>query len=330
MTKIKFFGTRDYEKDVALNWAKENDVEVSFSNDFLSYDTLDQLEGFDGVTTMQFGKLEKEAYPKLEAMGIKQVAQRTAGFDMYDLELAKKHGIIISNVPSYSPETIAEYSVAAALNLVRRFPRIEKRVQDYDFTWDATIMTRPVKDMTVAIIGTGRIGALTGNLFAGFGAKIVGYDLYPNDSLDFLEYKDTIEEAVKDADIVSLHMPGSADNHHIFNKEMFAKFKDGAILVNAARGAVVDTEALIDAVNEGKLTGAAVDTYEFEMPYFTFDFTGKELEDETFKKLIENDRIQLTPHIAFFSDEAVRNLVEGGLNAAFNVIKTGDTPTRLN
>lgn len=285
MTKIKFFGTRDYEKDVALNWAKENDVEVSFSNDFLSYDTLDQLEGFDGVTTMQFGKLEKEAYPKLEAMGIKQVAQRTAGFDMYDLELAKKHGIIISNVPSYSPETIAEYSVAAALNLVRRFPRIEKRVQDYDFTWDATIMARPVKDMTVAIIGTGRIGALTGNLFAGFGAKIVGYDLYPNDSLDFLEYKDTIEEAVKDADIVSLHMPGSADNHHIFNKEMFAKFKDGAILVNAARGAVVDTEALIDAVNEGKLTGAAVDTYEFEMPYFTFDFTGKELEDETFKKI---------------------------------------------
>lgn len=330
MTKIKFFGTRDYEKDVALNWAQENDVEVSFSNDFLSYDTLDQLEGFDGVTTMQFGKLEKEAYPKLEAMGIKQVAQRTAGFDMYDLELAKKHGIIISNVPSYSPETIAEYSVAAALNLVRRFPRIEKRVQDYDFTWDATIMARPVKDMTVAIIGTGRIGALTGNLFAGFGAKIVGYDLYPNDSLDFLEYKDTIEEAVKDADIVSLHMPGSADNHHIFNKEMFAKFKDGAILVNAARGAVVDTEALIDAVNEGKLTGAAVDTYEFEMPYFTFDFTGKELEDETFKKLIENDRIQLTPHIAFFSDEAVRNLVEGGLNAALNVIKTGDTPTRLN
>lgn len=330
MTKIKFFGTRDYEKDVALNWAKENDVEVSFSNDFLSYDTLDQLEGFDGVTTMQFGKLEKEAYPKLEAMGIKQVAQRTAGFDMYDLELAKKHGIIISNVPSYSPETIAEYSVAAALNLVRRFPRIEKRVQDYDFTWDATIMARPVKDMTVAIIGTGRIGALTGNRFAGFGAKIVGYDLYPNDSLDFLEYKDTIEEAVKDADIVSLHMPGSADNHHIFNKEMFAKFKDGAILVNAARGAVVDTEALIDAVNEGKLTGAAVDTYEFEMPYFTFDFTGKELEDETFKKLIENDRIQLTPHIAFFSDEAVRNLVEGGLNAALNVIKTGDTPTRLN
>ncbi|PTJ39769.1 D-lactate dehydrogenase [Staphylococcus simulans] len=330
MTKIKFFGTRDYEKDVALNWAKENDVEVSFSNDFLSYDTLDQLEGFDGVTTMQFGKLEKEAYPKLEAMGIKQVAQRTAGFDMYDLELAKKHGIIISNVPSYSPETIAEYSVAAALNLVRRFPRIEKRVQDYDFTWDATIMARPVKDMTVAIIGTGRIGALTGNLFAGFGAKIVGYDLYPNDSLDFLEYKDTIEEAVKDADIVSLHMPGSADNHHIFNKEMFAKFKDGAILVNAARGAVVDTEALIDAVNEGKLTGAAVDTYEFEMPYFTFEFTGKELEDETFKKLIENDRIQLTPHIAFFSDEAVRNLVEGGLNAALNVIKTGDTPTRLN
>lgn len=330
MTKIKFFGTRDYEKDVALNWAKENNVEVSFSDDFLSYDTLDQLEGFDGVTTMQFGKLEKEAYPKLEEMGIKQIAQRTAGFDMYDLDLAKKHGIIVSNVPSYSPETIAEYAVAAALNLVRKFPQIEKRVQDYNFTWESSIMAKPVKNMTVAILGTGRIGAFAGKIFAGFGAKVVGYDLYPNDSLDFLEYKDTIEEAIKDADIVSLHMPASKENHHIFNKEMFSKFKDGAVLVNAARGAVIDTEALIDAVNSGKLSGSAVDTYEFEMPYFTFDWTGKALEDETFKKLIENEKIQLTPHIAFFSDEAVRNLVEGGLNAALNVITKGDTPTRLN
>ncbi|CAL29026.1 D-lactate dehydrogenase [Staphylococcus carnosus] len=330
MTRIKFFGTRDYEKDMALNWAKENDVEVSFSDDFLSYDTLDQLEGFDGVTTMQFGKLEPEAYPKLEEMGIKQIAQRTAGFDMYDLELAKKHGIIVSNVPSYSPETIAEYSVAAALNLVRHFPQIEKRVQDYNFTWKAPIMSKPVKNMTVAIIGTGRIGALTGELFAGFGAKVVGYDLYPNDSLDFLEYKDSIEEAVKDADIVSLHMPATKENHHAFNKEMFDKFKDGAVLVNAARGAMIDTEAMIDAVDSGKLLGAAVDTYEFEMPYFTFDWSGKELENDTFKRLIENEKIQLTPHIAFFSDEAVRNLVEGGLNAALNVINTGDTPTRLN
>ncbi|MDU2099149.1 MAG: lactate dehydrogenase, partial [Staphylococcus sp.] len=122
MTKIMFFGTRDYEKKDALNWGKEHNVEVVTSEEILSEDTVDQLEGFDGVTTMQFGKLSDSVYPKLEKYGIKQIAQRTAGFDMYDLDLAKKHNIVISNVPSYSPETIAEYSVSIALQLVRKFP----------------------------------------------------------------------------------------------------------------------------------------------------------------------------------------------------------------
>ena len=118
------FGTRDYEKD-ALNWGKEHNVEVVTSEEILSEDT-DRLEGFDGVTTMQFGKLADSVYPKLEKYGIKQIAQRTAGFDMYDLDLAK-HNIVISNVPSYSPETIAEYSVSIALQLVRKFLQLKTR-----------------------------------------------------------------------------------------------------------------------------------------------------------------------------------------------------------
>lgn len=101
-----FFGTRDYEKKDALNWGKEHNVEVVTSEEILSEDTVDQLEGFDGVTTMQFGKLSDSVYPKLEKYGIKQIAQRTAGFDMYDLDLAKKHNIVISNVPSYSPKQL--------------------------------------------------------------------------------------------------------------------------------------------------------------------------------------------------------------------------------
>lgn len=172
MTKIMFYGTRDYEKNDALNWGKANNVEVVTTEEILSEDTVDLAKGFDGVTTMQFGKLADSVYPKLEEYGIKQIAQRTAGFDMYDLDLAKKHGIIISNVPSYSPETIAEYSVSIALQLVRRFPAIEKRVQEHNFKWAAPIMSTPVKNMTVAIIGTGRIGAATGKIYAGFELKL--------------------------------------------------------------------------------------------------------------------------------------------------------------
>ena len=325
-----FFGTRDYEKKDALNWGKAHNVEVVTSEEILSADTVDQLEGFDGVTTMQFGKLEDSVYPKLEGYGIKQIAQRTAGFDMYDLDLAKKHGIVISNVPSYSPETIAEYSVSIALQLVRKFPLIEKRVQAHNFKWAAPIMSTPVKNMTVAIIGTGRIGAATGKIYAGFGAKVVGFDAYPNHSLDFLEYKDSVEEAIKDADIISLHVPANKESFHLFDKSMFSKVKKGAILVNAARGAVIDTPALLDAVNDGTLSGAAIDTYENEADYFTYDWTGKDVDDPTLLELIRHENILVTPHIAFFSDEAVRNLVEGGLNAALSVIETGKCDTQLN
>ena len=325
-----FFGTRDYEKKDALNWGKAHNVEVVTSEEILSADTVDQLEGFDGVTTMQFGKLEPEVYPKLESYGIKQIAQRTAGFDMYDLELAKKHGIIISNIPSYSPETIAEYSVSIALQLVRKFPTIEKRVQAHNFTWASPIMSRPVKNMTVAIIGTGRIGAATGKIYAGFGAKVVGYDAYPNHSLSFLEYKETVEDAIKDADIISLHVPANKDSFHLFDNNMFKNVKKGAVLVNAARGAVINTPDLIEAVNNGTLSGAAIDTYENEADYFTYDWTGKEIEDETLLELIKHENILVTPHIAFFSDEAVQNLVEGGLNASLSVINTGTCETRLN
>lgn len=330
MTKIMFFGTRDYEKKDALNWGKAHNVEVVTSEEILSADTVDQLEGFDGVTTMQFGKLEDSVYPKLEGYGIKQIAQRTAGFDMYDLDLAKKHGIVISNVPSYSPETIAEYSVSIALQLVRKFPLIEKRVQAHNFKWAAPIMSTPVKNMTVAIIGTGRIGAATGKIYAGFGAKVVGFDAYPNHSLDFLEYKDSVEEAIKDADIISLHVPANKESFHLFDKSMFSKVKKGAILVNVARGAVIDTPALLDAVNECTLSGAAIDTYENEADYFTYDWTGKDVDDPTLLELIRHENILVTPHIAFFSDEAVRNLVEGGLNAALSVIETGKCDTQLN
>ncbi|MBJ6299829.1 lactate dehydrogenase, partial [Staphylococcus aureus] len=155
----------------------------------------------------------------------------------------------------------------------------------------------------------GRIGAATAKIYAGFGATITAYDAYPNKDLDFLTYK---------------------ESYHLFDKAMFDHVKKGAILVNAARGAVINTPDLIAAVNDGTLLGAAIDTYENEAAYFTNDWTNKDIDDKTLLELIEHERILVTPHIAFFSDEAVQNLVEGGLNAALSVINTGTCETRLN
>ena len=142
MTKL-CFSAQEHMRRTWHYVGKENNIDVTTSTELLSVDTVDQLKDYDGVTTMQFGKLEPEVYPKLESYGIKQIAQRTAGFDMYDLELAK-HEIIISNIPSYSSETIAEYSVSIALQLVRKFPTIEN-VCKHIISWASPIMSRPAK-----------------------------------------------------------------------------------------------------------------------------------------------------------------------------------------
>ncbi|WP_217587563.1 D-2-hydroxyacid dehydrogenase [Lentibacillus saliphilus] len=331
MTKIMMFGVREHEKDIAREWAKENDVEITMSDDILTVEATEQLQGFDGVSTQQTGKLDDGIYERLNQLGIKQIAQRSAGFDMYNLEKASENNIIISNVPSYSPNSIAEYAVTAALQLLRNTHLIDQRVSEKDFRWEKVIMGREVKSLEVAIIGTGRIGQIAAQIFKGFGSKVVGYDVYPNeDAKQYLEYKDSVEDAIANADIVSLHMPATEDNYHLFNEEMFNKFKDNAVLINTARGSVVDTKALINALDSGKISGAALDTYEYESTYFPKDFRDKDITDPVLSELLTRQDVILTPHIAYYTDIAVKNLVEGGLNAALSVIKTGTCNTRVN
>lgn len=331
MYAIKLFNVRDEEIEIAESWAKRHDIKLSLTKEGLSADTIDQVKGFDGISLSQIGTLEPHVYESLHKLGIRQIAQRSAGVDMYDLELAKENDIIISNVPSYSPESIAEFTVSQALQLIRKTPEITAQVSTHNFAWRPTIGGRVLGDMTVAVLGTGRIGQLVAKLFHGFGAKVVAYDVYRNDSLTtILEYKDSVVEAIKDADVISLHMPAFADNYHLFDAKLFKSVKSDAILLNMARGALVDTEALLEALDNGLLAAAALDTYEFEAPYVSRDFTNKTIEDELFTKILNHPKIIYTPHVAFYTDEAVKNLVEGGLDATLDVLTSGTTSRRVN
>ncbi|VTS27675.1 D-lactate dehydrogenase [Streptococcus porcinus] len=329
--KIKLFNVRGEEAVLAEQWAKVNQVELSLDQGPLTLDTVKEAQGFDGIANAQIEPLDDSIYPILKEMGIKQIAQRSAGVDMYNLELAKENGIIISNVPSYSPESIAEFTVTIALNLIRKVELIRSNVKEHNFTWNLPIRGRVLGDMTVAIIGTGRIGLATAKIFKGFGCKVVGYDIYQSPAAkEVLEYKDSILEAIQVADVVSLHMPPTSDNSHYFNAELFKHFKKGAILLNMARGALIDTADLLAALDQGLLDGAGIDTYEFEGPYVPKNFQEKVITDALFLDLIHHPKVIYTPHAAYYTDEAVKNLVEGALNATVDVIKTGTTPMRVN
>ena len=181
MYKFILFNVREEEMDLTIQWAEENNVEITFVDGQLTMDNIHMVEGYDGLSTSQNSPVPAEAYPILKEYGIKQIAQRSAGFDYYDLEAASENDIIISNVPSYSPESIAEFALTSALNLVRKTRLIEEKTQAHDFRWQPAIRAGLVNEMTVGIIGTGHIGRVTAKLFHGLGAKVIAYDLYPNE-----------------------------------------------------------------------------------------------------------------------------------------------------
>lgn len=331
MVSIKMFDVAPYEIDAIENWAAEHQVKVDYEREPLTLDNIESVKGYDGLSLSHNGPFDHEIYRILESYGIKQIAQRSAGFDMYDLEAAKAHHLIITTVPSYSPSSIAEYAVTGALYFVRQFPLIKQRMTNHNFVWDAPLISRPVKDLTVAIIGVGRIGCISAQLFSNFGCKVVGYDIEPKPELDdVVEFKATLEEAIAEADIVSLHVPGNKDTYHMFDEAAFNQLKEGVIFVNCARGMVVETQALLDALNSGKVSGAVIDTYENEAQYFRRDFSNQTVQDDTLLELIEREDVVASPHIAFFTHEAVKNLAEGGLNSTMEVLETGDAQTRVN
>ncbi|GEK91134.1 D-2-hydroxyacid dehydrogenase [Alkalibacterium kapii] len=331
MTKIIAYHVRDEELDIIQKWEKEHGVEVKTVENQLSADNIHLAEGFDGLTTSQNKPLPDGVYETLRSLGIRQIAQRSAGYDVYDLEEATKNNIIVSNVAVYSPESIAEFTLTQALMLVRKVRRIEERKEERDFSWQPEIQGRLLGEMTVGIIGTGHIGRTAAKLFNAMGAEVLGYDIYPNDEAkEFLEYKESIEEVIKQADVVSLHMPATDDNHHQFNYDMFKQFKPTAYLINNARGSIVDTEGLIKALDDGLLAGAALDTYENESSYVPRDNRETGINDEVFNAVLDHDKIMYTPHIAYYTNVSVRNIMTIGLDSTLEVIQTGDTKNRVN
>lgn len=332
MTSIKIFGVREEDIPYIKAWSTKHSVTVDLDEALLSSETVDRAKGFDGVSISQQIPFGEDVYRKLHEFGIKQIAQRSAGFDIYDFDLAQKYDLIISNVPSYSPHSIAEYTVSQALNLVRNYNDIQQKTASYDFRWQPAILSRSIKDLKVAVIGTGRIGSIVAKIFSqGFEAEVIAYDVVPNESYkSFLRYANSIKEAVQEADIVTIHIPASKDSDYLFDDALFNEFKPGSVFINCARGSIVKTSALLHALDNGILKGAALDTYEWEKGLFPSDQRQTGLKDEVLKQLIERQDVIVSPHIAFYTDAAVENLIVDALDATIEVIETGDTKLRVN
>lgn len=324
--KLIMFSVREDEKAAVNRWEKRNGIEIAPVSEDLSNENINLVEGFDGICIQQRTELKDEQlYKKLSDFNIKQISLRTAGYDIVDLKLAKAYGLKVTNVPAYSPRSVAELVVTQAMRLIRNFPVIESNMEKGDFRWSG-LVAKEIHTLTVGIIGAGHIGGTTARLFNALGAEVIAYDPVEHHELKgILTYKRSQEDVLRSADIVSLHVPLDKSTTSLIGGEALNQMKAGSFLINAARGPVVDTAALIQALESGKLAGAALDTLPNEQYFFNQDLMGADLPDDHLAKLMKMPNVLITPHIGFYTTEAVQNMVDSALDSAVSVIIKGSS-----
>lgn len=312
--KIIMYSTHEHERTAVKEWEKATGNEVKMVAEPLSMATVAQARDFDGVTTQQTASLgSAEVYERLAAFGIKQIATRTVGYDMIDLAAAKQAGLTVTNVPVYSPRAIAEMGVAQAMYLLRNIGRFNARMAKADFRWSADLMAKEIFSCTVGLIGAGHIGGATAQIYKALGARVIAADPAHDPEWEpFMEYVD-LDTVLKESDIISLHAPLLPTTKGIIDAAALDKMKDSAILINMARGGLVDTQALIAALKAGKIGAAGLDTLADEATYFGHQVSPDQV-PEDFQELAAMPNVVVTPHVAFFTNVAVRNMVQIALN----------------
>lgn len=247
----------------------------------------------------------------LKNNGLKYVLTRTVGFDHVDLDAVKEFGLKSARVPGYSPNAIGELAVTLAMMLLRHTAYSVNRTREKNFVVDANMFSKEVRNCTVGIIGTGRIGLTTAKLFKGLGARVIGYDVFQSDAAKEVVEFVSQEELIKTSDIISVHMPYiKGVNYHLINDEFINNMKDGGIVINTARGELQDIEAIIRGIESGKLGGYGADVLEGESRVFFKDLKGQEIDDENIEKLMNMfPKVLLTPHIGSYTDEALTNMI---------------------
>lgn len=305
--KIFVYNYRDDEAEFFEKFGREYDVEIGYTREYPSLENAKLAEGYDALSII-VSDMNAEILTRFHELGIKSITTRSIGYEHFDLEKAKELGIKISNV-SYSTDSVANYAIMLMLMCCRKAKHIMERSSMQDYSLPGK-MGREISNCTVGIVGTGRIGATVLKHLSGFGCKLIAYDIYENPKVaEYAEYV-TKDELIEQADIISFHAPATEENYHFVNSETVSRMKDGVILINTARGTLIDTEALISGLESGKISAAGLDVIEQEFGLYYYNLTGTVIENRELAILRSFPNVILTPHTAFYTDQAISDMVE--------------------
>lgn len=307
--KIAVFSAKKYDQESFTKWANPS-LEFSFFDGPLNSHSAKATQGFAAVCVFVNDDLSAAVLRELKTAGVGMIALRCAGFNNVDLAAAKALGLRVARVPAYSPEAVAEHTVAMILCLNRKLHKAYNRVRDDNFALDG-LLGFNLHGKTVGLIGTGRIGVATAKILAGFGVQLLCYDIEINQELEKAGASYVpLQQIWAQSDIISLHCPLTPQTKHLINDTSLALMKDGVMLINTSRGGLIDTKAVIKALKNRKIGYLGLDVYEQEADLFFQDLSGQLIEDDVFKRLLTFPNVLITGHQAFFTQEALQQICQ--------------------
>ncbi len=311
--KIFVYSCRDDERELFEEYEKEWGLELGYCKVQPTMENAELARGYSCITVVGT-KISDELLEKLYEVGVRCIAARCIGIDHINLVKAHELGIRVSNI-TYSPNAVADYAIMLMLMCLRKAKYILERykVNDYSLAWNRG---RELRDMTVGIVGGGRIGRTVMKQISGFGCKIQVYDQYEMDEVkQYATYVD-YETLLKTSDIITFHAPGTKETYHMLNMESLKLLKKNVIIINTSRGSNVDTKALISGLEQGIISAAGLDVLDNEPTIYNIDHKNNILTDHDVAVLESFPNVVITPHTAFFTDHAVRDMVEHALENA--------------
>jgi D-lactate dehydrogenase len=305
--KTLVYSVKPFEREylTRVNEQQGHEHELQFLEAPLDAATAALAEGYPAVCAFTNDRIDRAALQTLRRGGTRLVALRCAGFNQVDVVAADGLGITVARVPAYSPHAVAEHTIALMLALNRKIYRAHARVREGNFSLDG-LMGFDMQGKTAGVVGTGAIGSVVASILLGFGCRVLGFDLKINERCARLGVQYVpFDGLLAESDIITMHCPLTPATHHLINAGALSLMKQGVMLINTSRGAVIDTRAVIAGLKSGRIGNLGLDVYEEEGDLFFRDLSGTVIQDDVFARLLTFPNVLITAHQAFFTREAV-------------------------
>ncbi len=306
---------------------KELGITIGRSSLPLSPETLQLCAGCQGVSILGHSKLTRDMLKLSKQAGIAAISTRTVGTNHMDIPAAREVGVHICNT-NYGAEGVADYTVMLLLICLRNYKPSLWRMQVNDYSLSG-LQGRQVNSLTVGIVGTGRIGQQVMRQLSGFGCKFLCYSPHPNEEAAKLGSYVPLEQLWQQSDVISFHAPLTEENYHMVNRQSLAQMKDGVILINTARGELMDVDALIDGIESRKIGRLAMDVFDAEEGIYHENLRDSIIKNRSMAYLRQFPNVVMTPHMAFYTEEAVESMVRGSIMGIWEMLHTGHTQMQL-